>query len=82
MITLRAFGTPNVAAPSFAQCRGPRDVGFNLTFGEEVGSPEDIPRRVADDHRRFSVSATRKPCAACATLSMWLRPSTVTGADR
>ncbi len=38
--TLRAFGTPNVAAPSFAQCRGPRDVGFNLTFGEEVGSPE------------------------------------------
>jgi thiosulfate reductase/polysulfide reductase chain A len=38
--TLRAYGTPNVAAPSFAQCRGPRDVGFSLTFGEEVGSPE------------------------------------------
>lgn len=38
--TLRAYGTPNVAAPSFAQCRGPRDVGFALTFGEEVGSPE------------------------------------------
>jgi len=38
--TLRAFGTPNVAAPSFAQCRGPRDAGFALTFGEEVGSPE------------------------------------------
>lgn len=38
--TLRAFGTPNMAAPSFAQCRGPRDVGFALTFGEEVGSPE------------------------------------------
>jgi thiosulfate reductase/polysulfide reductase chain A len=38
--TLKAFGTPNVTAPSFAQCRGPRDVGFNLTFGEEVGSPE------------------------------------------
>lgn len=38
--TLKAFGTPNIAAPSFAQCRGPRDVGFNLTFGEEVGSPE------------------------------------------
>ena len=38
--TLKAFGTPNLAAPSFAQCRGPRDVGFNLTFGEEVGSPE------------------------------------------
>ncbi len=38
--TLKAFGSPNIAAPSFAQCRGPRDVGFSLTFGEEVGSPE------------------------------------------
>jgi thiosulfate reductase/polysulfide reductase chain A len=38
--TLRAFGTPNVAAPSFAQCRGPRDIGFILTYGEDVGSPE------------------------------------------
>lgn len=38
--TLKAFGTPNLTAPSFAQCRGPRDVGFNLTFGEDVGSPE------------------------------------------
>ncbi len=38
--TLKAYGTPNIAAPSFAQCRGPRDVGFSLTFGEEVGSPE------------------------------------------
>ncbi|MFO1076796.1 MAG: molybdopterin-dependent oxidoreductase [Planctomycetota bacterium] len=38
--TMRAFGTPNFAAPSFAQCRGPRDTGFELTFGEGVGSPE------------------------------------------
>ncbi len=38
--TLKAYGSPNIAAPSFAQCRGPRDVGFNLTFGEDVGSPE------------------------------------------
>ena len=38
--TLKAFGSPNSAAPSFAQCRGPRDVGFELTFGEAVGSPE------------------------------------------
>jgi thiosulfate reductase/polysulfide reductase chain A len=38
--TLKAFGSPNAAAPSFAQCRGPRDVGFELTFGEAVGSPE------------------------------------------
>jgi len=38
--TLKAYGAINVAAPSFAQCRGPRDVGFELTFGEGVGSPE------------------------------------------
>ncbi len=38
--TIKAYGSPNIAAPSFAQCRGPRDVGFTLTFGEDVGSPE------------------------------------------
>jgi len=38
--TLKAYGSPNIAAPSFAQCRGPRDVGFELTFGESIGSPE------------------------------------------
>ncbi len=38
--TLRAYGSPNITAPSFAQCRGPRDVGFELTFGEGIGSPE------------------------------------------
>ncbi len=37
---MKAYGTPNLAAPSFAQCRGPRDVGFRLTFGEDPGSPE------------------------------------------
>ncbi|NWG26970.1 MAG: molybdopterin-dependent oxidoreductase, partial [Ignavibacteriaceae bacterium] len=26
--------------PSFAQCRGPREIGFSLTFGDIVGSPE------------------------------------------
>lgn len=31
---LNAFGSNNIAAPSFAQCRGPRDTGFELTFGE------------------------------------------------
>ena len=38
--TLKAYGTPNISAPSFAQCRGPRDVGFRLTFGEDISSPE------------------------------------------
>jgi thiosulfate reductase / polysulfide reductase chain A len=37
---IRSFGSPNETAPSFAQCRGPREVGFELTFGDVVGSPE------------------------------------------
>ncbi|HEX7357928.1 MAG TPA: molybdopterin-dependent oxidoreductase [Ignavibacteriaceae bacterium] len=37
---IRAYGSPNETAPSFAQCRGPREVGFELTFGDVVGSPE------------------------------------------
>lgn len=37
---LHAYGSPLAAAPSFAQCRGPRDIGFVLTFGADVGSPE------------------------------------------
>lgn len=37
---LGAFGSTGYAQPSFAQCRGPRDVGFALTFGEGVGSPD------------------------------------------
>jgi thiosulfate reductase/polysulfide reductase chain A len=37
---MKAYGTRSHAAPSDAQCRGPRDVGFMLTFGSDVGSPE------------------------------------------
>lgn len=37
---LNAFGSTNTAAPSFAQCRGPRDVGLEATFGESISSPE------------------------------------------
>ncbi|MEA3411522.1 MAG: molybdopterin-dependent oxidoreductase, partial [Pseudomonadota bacterium] len=37
---LRAYGSGSIAAPSFAQCRGPRDVAFQLTYGEGVGSPD------------------------------------------
>ncbi len=39
---LSAYGSPNVGMPSFAQCRGPRDVGLELTFGEGIGSPERL----------------------------------------
>jgi len=37
---LRSWGLINYAGSSYAQCRGPRDVGFVLTFGAGVGSPE------------------------------------------
>ncbi len=36
----KAYGSTNIAAPSYAQCRGPRDVGFSITYGSIVGSPE------------------------------------------
>lgn len=39
---LKAFGTPNSAEPAFAQCRGPREVGYALTFGRPLGSPEPV----------------------------------------
>lgn len=37
---LRAYGSDNIAAPSYAQCRGPREEAYMLTFGEGVESPE------------------------------------------
>ncbi|MDA3930523.1 MAG: molybdopterin-dependent oxidoreductase, partial [Prolixibacteraceae bacterium] len=37
---LKAFGSNNIAAPSYAQCRGPREVAFISTFGEGLNSPE------------------------------------------
>jgi thiosulfate reductase / polysulfide reductase chain A len=37
---IKAFGSGNIAEPSYAQCRGPRDEAFMATFGEEVYSPE------------------------------------------
>jgi thiosulfate reductase / polysulfide reductase chain A len=37
---LKAYGSTNITAPSYAQCRGPREVGFELTFGSGLGSPE------------------------------------------
>lgn len=38
--TLKAFGSHNIAAPSYAQCRGPREIGFVLTVGDEVSAHE------------------------------------------
>lgn len=37
---LKAYGSKNITAPSYAQCRGPREVAFIATYGEGLGSPE------------------------------------------
>ncbi|MFP4529084.1 MAG: molybdopterin-dependent oxidoreductase [Candidatus Kapaibacterium sp.] len=37
---IKAYGSNNIVAPSFAQCRGPRDVGWELTYGDVIGTPE------------------------------------------
>jgi thiosulfate reductase/polysulfide reductase chain A len=39
---MKAWGSPNVGAPSYAQCRGPREAAFTVTFGTPLGSPEPI----------------------------------------
>ncbi len=36
----QAFGSDTIGEPAYAQCRGPRETGFSLTFGSWVGSPE------------------------------------------
>lgn len=36
----KAYGGGVITAPSYAQCRGPREEGFAMTFGTGVGSPE------------------------------------------
>ena len=64
--TMKAFGTPNLAAPSYAQCRGPRDVGFELTFGE--GSA----RRSARGTYRAAKTRMRRWPAGSSTPS-WCR---------
>lgn len=37
---LQAYGSDSFTAPSYAQCRGPREVAFYNTFGEYINSPE------------------------------------------
>jgi len=42
---LKAYGSKNITAPSFAQCRGPREVAFLSTFGDIIQSPERVDIR-------------------------------------
>ena len=44
---LKAFGSTNITAPSFAQCRGPRETAFLATYGEIIASPERVDIRDA-----------------------------------
>lgn len=44
---LKAYGSDAAAAPSYAQCRGPREAGFIATFGEGLESPEPTDIRDA-----------------------------------
>lgn len=37
---LKAFGSTNISAPSYAQCKGPREVAWFNTFGDILSSPE------------------------------------------
>ena len=39
---MKAYGSANVGMPSYAQCRGPREAGYGLTFGTGLASPEPI----------------------------------------
>jgi len=37
---LKAYGSKNIAKPSYAQCLGPREAGFVATYGAGISSPE------------------------------------------
>lgn len=37
---LKAYGTNSFAAPSYANCRGPREEAYMITYGEAIESPE------------------------------------------
>lgn len=39
---VKAYGTQAIGQPSYAQCRGPREAGYALTFGSGLGSPEPL----------------------------------------
>ncbi len=45
---LHAYGSDNEGEPAWAQCRGPREVGFSATFGSWIGSPEPTDIRDTD----------------------------------
>ena len=41
-VFMKSYGSANIGAPSYAQCRGPREAAFSLTYGAGLGSPEPL----------------------------------------
>ncbi len=41
----KAFGSKNAAGPAYAQCKGPREEAFQVTFGHALHSPEPLDIR-------------------------------------
>jgi len=37
---MKGYGSDSIAGPSYAQCKGPREAAFGLTFGTGLESPE------------------------------------------
>ncbi len=42
---MQAYGTGNISGPAYAQCKGPREEAFKLTFGHALHSPEPLDIR-------------------------------------
>lgn len=42
---MKAYGSDSIAGPSHAQCKGPRETAFSLTFGTALESPEPLDIR-------------------------------------
>ncbi|MGE5341916.1 MAG: molybdopterin-containing oxidoreductase family protein [Candidatus Omnitrophota bacterium] len=38
---LKAYGSDSIAAPSYANCRGPREEAYMITFGSPIETPEN-----------------------------------------
>ena len=80
-----AYGSPNYAAPAYAQCKGPREVGYKLTFGEPLGGPEPLDFDTDQLHGAVRLAPRRErsqqlrcrswsgPAPAARRWSCWIR---------
>lgn len=42
---MKAYGSTSISAPSYSNCRGPREEAYILTYGEAINSPENTDMR-------------------------------------